>query len=425
MKVGYIGLGAMGRSLAAHLPKVCDLHVYDCSTAAMDTLVAAGAHAASSLADLASDSACIFLCLPRSADVEDVLLAPGGLAESLAAGTVVVDQTSGIPSETRRFAAVLADRGIALIDAPVAGGVPAAIAGSITIMASGAPEAYRKALPLMHAISPKVHRCSDRVGDAQALKSINNIINAAYRMSTLEIVAVGRALGLSIAAMTTALDSGGGRNFITGKLLPAMAAGKSSTDFALALMVKDLDQAIALGVEAGAAMPASGTAREMIRLAFNLLGPEARLDDVVPFMERATGQGFAAKGAAPSAAEAGAAITLIETALAASNLFIVLENAVAAERMGLDLTAIEPILASGSAYSAAAAAAFAAVRGEAAAGPPLAATVEALTRLTALGARHGVTLMMTNTIRTGYLQAAQRGGAGIAALVPSHRTFAQ
>ncbi len=421
MKVGYVGLGAMGRALAAHLPKACDLHVFDRSIAAIDALAAVGAQPADSLAEMAANADCVFLCLPRSADVEQVLLSPGGLADSLPSGAIVIDQTSGIPSETRRFAAALQDRGIAMLDAPVAGGVPAAIGGTITIMASGDPAAYATALPLMQAISPKVSRCSDRLGDAQALKSVNNIINAAYRVGTLEIVAVGRALGLSIATMAGALDGGSGRNFMTAKLLPAIAEGRSSTDFALSLMVKDLDQAIALGMAVGAATPASGVARDLIRIALNMLGPDARLDDMVPFMERVTGQSFTADARALSDAETRSALDLIETAMAASNRFIVLENAAAAARMRLDLAAIEPILASGSAYSHAAAAAFAATRGEPFTAPPLADTIDALTRLADAGARHGVALMMTNTIRTGYLQAARRGGTGIEALASNDR----
>lgn len=403
MKVGYVGLGAMGRALATHLIAAADLHVFDRSASAIATLQELGATPAASLTDLAAGCAVVFLCLPRSADVEQVLFGSGGLAEALSPGTIVIDQTSGIPIQTRRFSDALAARNISLIDAPVAGGVPAAIVGGITIMASGPRDAYQTAHPLLEAITRKVHCCSERVGDAQALKSVNNIINAAYRISILEIAAVGRFLGLSIDQMAEALDAGPGRNFMTAKLLPAIAEGRSSTDFSLALMVKDLDQASALSMEVGASTPASEIARGLIRVALNQLGADARLDDIVPFMEQLTGQAF--MGTAPPMADqdARSALAHIEAVLTVSNRMIVQENILAAARMGLDLVAIEPIIASGSAYSAAATTAFAIARGEAPNRGIDPAECAHLSELAVIAARGGIPLLMLNTIRSRHL----------------------
>lgn len=422
VKVGFIGLGAMGRALARHLPSVCELSVYDLNPTAMEELAAHGAQPASSPAQLGADKDVVFLCLPRSADVETVLFGEAGLESALAPGSIVIDQTSGIPSETRRFAARLAQRGIAMLDAPVAGGVPGALAGTITIMMSGDVAAYEAALPLLHGISPNVYRCSDRVGDAQALKSINNIINAAYRVSTLEIVAVGRAMGLSMATMAQALHENPGRNFMTAKMLPALAEGRASTDFSMALMVKDLNQAIALSEESRASTPLSDLARGLMLTTLNMAGPNARLEDIVPFMERLAGQSFTGAAETTGVGELPApqALELLSNALAAVNQLIVLENAAMATRAGLDLAAIEPILANGSAYSLAAGAAFAAARGEEPVEAPLiGATIETLTQLATIATRKGIPLLITNTVRALYLEQANvfGAGAGIFAMV--------
>jgi hypothetical protein len=172
-----------------------------------------------------------------------------------------------------------------MIDAPVAGGVPAALAGSITVMVSG-PDAYvETASPVLAAISPKVFRCSDRVGDGQAAKLVNNSINSGYRMATLELVAMGSKLGLPLAVMTDALNMGWGSNFTALRLLTSLVRGQPSTNFAMSLMLKDLDQCIALGMEAGAPMPVTTIARGLMQIALNMQGATAGLDEVVPAVE--------------------------------------------------------------------------------------------------------------------------------------------
>lgn len=285
MKIGYIGLGAMGGALARRLVRDHELVVWDMSKKAVDELVEAGASTTATAAALARQCEVVILCLPRSSDVGQVLFGAGGLAEGLSAGQVVVDQTSGIPSETNGFASKLAKAGVGMIDAPVAGGVPSALAGTITIMISGPHDAYEKALPALEAISPKLYHCSSRVGDAQAVKLVNNSINAGYRMATLEIVALGRKLGLTLPAMTEALNGGWGRNFTSKQLLTSLVQGKASTNFALSLMVKDLNQALSLGMECGAPMPVSNIARGLMQIGLNTLGAHATLDDAVKLIE--------------------------------------------------------------------------------------------------------------------------------------------
>lgn len=403
MKVGYVGLGAMGRALAGHLVKDHELIVWDLNPVAIDDFVARGAQAASSLADMGARCDVVILCLPKSANVHQALFGAGGLAENLAPGSVVVDQTSGVPGDTKVFAAALAERDIALIDAPVAGGVPSAIAGQITIMASGADAAFDRVRPVLESISPKVYRCSAQVGDGQAVKAINNMINAGYRMATLEMIAVGRKLGLDAASMTDALNSGTGRSFITYRLLPAVVEERSSTDFALTLMVKDLNQAADLGIATGAPMPISDAARGMMNMALNLLGDDARLDDIVAFVETLTKTKLAGAALPLDGTDdisTADALAMVTTAVALSNRVIMLENAGLASRAGLSAADFAPVITNGSATSREAELLFAKPLGlDDADDRTLATSLAALTRLVKIGAAKGVPMVMANQVR--------------------------
>jgi 3-hydroxyisobutyrate dehydrogenase len=304
ISVGYIGLGAMGGALARRLLASYQLQVWDIDPQATARFESAGAFVAPSPRDLARACNVILLCLPRSADVDRLVFGPEGLLEGLTAGTVLVDQTSGIPEQTRDIARRLDARGIAMIDAPVAGGVAAAEAGRITMMVSGPHAACEKVLPVLQAISPTVVRCGERLGNGQAFKAVNNVMNAACRLATLEAVAMGRKMGLSLTAMTEAINESSGRSRISQVALPALLEGRPSSDFALPLMVKDVDQAIALGTAAGAPMPLAALTRSLLQAGVHMMGPAARLEDMIGFIESMAGTRLAEKaGAAASTQE--------------------------------------------------------------------------------------------------------------------------
>lgn len=281
--------------------------------------------------------------------------------------------------------------------------MPSANAGQITIMASGPDAAFQHVRAILERISPKVFHCSARVGDGQAVKAINNLVNSGYRVSLLELLAIGRRCGLSAAAITKALNAGPGRSFVSGRLLPAIVERRASADFALGLMVKDLNQAAELAVSARIPMPLSDAARSFMNIALNLTGPEARLDDIVQFMERLTGTVFAEEGPVEPLAQADA-LDLVTGAAAACNRIVVLENILLARRLGLDLAAIAPVIAAGSAASAQAEMAFAALAGT---GPRVTDAVEAelqvLTRTADLAAKLGIPALTVNQARSAYL----------------------
>jgi 3-hydroxyisobutyrate dehydrogenase len=311
MKIGYIGLGAMGSALAGRLLKAHTLTVWDINSAATSSFERQGASVAPTAAELARHCDVAVLCLPRSADVRQVVLGPGGLIEGLSAGKLVIDQTSGVPGETFQIAELLAARGVTMIDAPVSGGVSGAAAGTISIMASGADDAWERALVVLKSISPNVFRCGVRVGDAQATKLVNNILSAGCRLAALEVVAFGRKLGLSLKTATEVLNRGVGRNRTSKVMLQTLVDGKpSSSSFAMALMLKDMNQAIALGMTCGASMGLTSIVRAMLQIGVNTLGSDAQLERVLELVESMAGTTITESaavggGPAPRQVEAG------------------------------------------------------------------------------------------------------------------------
>jgi 3-hydroxyisobutyrate dehydrogenase len=304
MRVGYVGLGAMGGPLARHLVGKHRLTVFDLNPSAVGALTELGARAASSCAELARECEIVILCLPRSADVERALFAAGGLAEGLAPGAVVVDQTSGLPEMTREFAGRLGRQGVLMMDAPVSGAMAMAVAGTISIIVSGPRAVFDTAEPVLKDISPNVLYCGERIGDGQALKTVNNLLSVCCRLSTLEIVALGRKLGLSLEAMTRALNCTAGRTYTSRGMLPAIAEGRASTKFQLALQVKDMNQALSLGIEKKVPMPIGNAARGLLQIGLSTLGPHAQLEEMIGVIERMAATRFVAPGSQEKGARA-------------------------------------------------------------------------------------------------------------------------
>ena len=285
MQIGYVGLGAMGGALARRLLREHSLVVFDINHAAVAQFEKAGAAGAFSGADLAGKCDVIMMCLPRSSDVRAAIFASGGLAEGLSANKILIDQTSGNPDETFEMAEQLARQDVLMLDAPVSGGIRGAEAGTIAIMASGPKAAYEQVLSILNSISPNVDYCGNRIGNAQALKSINNAMNAGCRLATLEVVAMGKKMGLSLETMTEVLNKGSGRNRTSQIRLPAMLQGKRSSDFAMALMLKDVNLAVELGVKCRAPMLVTNVVRALLQVGINTLGEAAQIDEIVQLIE--------------------------------------------------------------------------------------------------------------------------------------------
>jgi len=294
MKVGYIGLGAMGSALATHLLQNHSLTVLDLNPSAVASFVARGAYGANDGSEVARRSDVVLLCLPRSSDVRAALFGPNGLADGLKRGSVVIDQTSGMPSETHEMARDLQKHGIKFLDAPVAGGMAAAHARAVSIIVSGDRAALDQFRPVLTDISPNLFYVGERVGNAQTMKAVNNMLNCAVRVATLECVAMGRKLGLPLETMIEALNASCAWNFTSRGMLPALAQGRQSTQFRLALQVKDANQAIDMGAKRDVAMPLSSLAAGVLQIGLNTLGKDAQLEQIIGVIESMAATQFVA-----------------------------------------------------------------------------------------------------------------------------------
>lgn len=284
MKLGFVGLGAMGGALCRRLLGEHDLVVFDRATAAVKALAKEGASPAPDLAALGAQCDLVVTCLPTSRHVREVIFAEGGLAGSLRPGAIIVDMTTGDPKVTIEMARQLEALGLALVDAPVSGGPHGARAGTIAIMVGASAAAFERLKPVLAAISPNIHHCGE-VGTGHAMKLVNNVISAGVRAITFEAVAMGVKNGLSIETCAKVLAVSSGRSYATEITLPLLVSGKVDCNFALGLMFKDVTLATQLGAASSVPMPLGGLVREIYQTGLNSLGAESDVNQLIRLYE--------------------------------------------------------------------------------------------------------------------------------------------
>ncbi|WP_423066072.1 NAD(P)-binding domain-containing protein [Devosia sp. CN2-171] len=356
VSVGYIGLGAMGGSLARHLVAGHNLAVYDLNSETLASFTELGARVAASSRDLAATTDIVIICLPRSSDVERLLFGENGIASALSPGQLIIDQTSGEPALTAKLAGRLAEGGVLYMDAPVSGGIPAAQNRSVTIIASGSEAAWTRGEVVLRAMSTKVFRCGARVGDGQAMKLVTNGIGACYRLATLEMATLWCRFGLPLEQFVAALNASAGANFTSRNMLIGLVEGRPTTNFSMPLMVKDLNGIIDVAARLGIPIPLTSTARSLMQGAIGLFGKEARLEDIVPFTEMLSSVGLRPAHRTegmnlPSGLTPSELSTLLIEAIVACNVIGVLECTRVGLGFGLELEAIARVIDMGSAWS--------------------------------------------------------------------------
>jgi len=178
--------------------------------------------------------------LPNGRIVQDVLTGPNGCAARLPAGAVVIDMSSSAPTDTLALAAQLAKLGVALVDAPVSGGVKRAVDGSLAIMAGGAAADVERVRPILEAMGKSVF-ATGPTGSGHAMKALNNFVSAAGLIAACEALLVGRNFGLAPETVVDVLNASTGRNNSTEvKMKPFVISEAFNSGFSLALMAKDL-----------------------------------------------------------------------------------------------------------------------------------------------------------------------------------------
>lgn len=292
MRVGLVGLGNMGRPMAARVRAAgLPLTVHDVRTDVVHEVAAAcDAVAAPSLAALASTSEVVVTMLPDGLTVRRAVLGPGDcLLTGLATGSIVVDMGSSSPTGTRALGAELAGHGIGMLDAPVSGGVRRAADGTLTIMVGGDPALVARCRPLLDAVGTQRFECGP-LGAGHAMKALNNLVSAAGLLAAGEALLVGQRFGLDPARMLEVLNASTGRNYATEhKLAQFVLSRRFDAGFSLALMVKDLGTALDLADDTGTPAAFAAECRVLWTRAAEALEAGADHTAVVRWLETLAG----------------------------------------------------------------------------------------------------------------------------------------
>jgi 3-hydroxyisobutyrate dehydrogenase len=289
MQVGFLGLGAIGAPMAAHLARPGPLSVWNRTAERAAEFVARHGGIAAASPREAAEADVVITCLGTSADVAGLLEGPDGILAGIRPGTLFLDCTSGDPATSRRIAARLAERGVAFADAPVSGGTNGAEAGTLTVMVGGSAETFARARPVLAAFGERIEHVGP-VGAGDALKAINNALLA------VNILAVGEGLAALVkagVAPRTALDvvnASSGRSFVSEVLVPErVLTGAWPRTFRLALLEKDVAIATGLLAETGVAGPVLELARSLLGAARAELREPADYLDPIRLIEQQAG----------------------------------------------------------------------------------------------------------------------------------------
>ena len=263
--VGFVGIGAMGWPMAANLVKAgFVVRVFDARGAEAQRFAQeVGGEAAPSLRELALSADIVITMLPTSRIVGAVLFDAGGLAAGLRAGAVVIDMSSGVPTETAALAQRLGNQGVELIDAPVSGGVRKAVTGELAIIVGGASTVAARVQPVLRAMGKSITRAGD-VGCGQAMKALNNLVSAGGFLIGIEALLIGKKFGLDPAVMVDILNASTGMNNSTlNKFKQFVLSGSYASGFALDLMVKDIGIALDVAKDVYVDAPFAALCREI------------------------------------------------------------------------------------------------------------------------------------------------------------------
>lgn len=281
LTLGFVGVGVMGRPISRHLmAQGHQLVVYDTNPEAVAHLVALGARAASSLADLAAQAPIVFTSLPSPAVFTQVMTGPGGLHEGTAA-KIVVDLSTVGSRATRHAAQVLAAKGIDLVDAPVSGGAAGAQAGTLAVMVAGRPEAVERVEPLLKAFG-KLFQVGPEAGQAQLLKLLNNMLSSTAFAITSEAFVAGVRGGLDPQVMMAAINAGSGRSGASqDKFMKQVLPGSFDFGFPVASVCKDIGLAIEECEALGVPMFVGNTVRQLWNFAGRQDGMQRDMTELV------------------------------------------------------------------------------------------------------------------------------------------------
>ena len=265
MKIGFIGLGIMGKPMSKNLVKAGhEVLCFDLNKACVDEVVAAGAKGAASVADVAKECAFIITMLPNSPEVRQVALDQGGIADNAKSGALLVDMSSIAPLAAREIHDTLKARGVRMLDAPVSGGEPKAIEGTLSVMIGGAQKDFDEASPVLGAVAASVVRVGE-IGAGNTAKLANQIVVAINIAALAEAMALSTKAGVDPELVFQAIRGGLAGSTVMEAKAPMMLGRNIKPGFKIDLHIKDMGNILETGRAVNMPLPLSAALMEMMQ----------------------------------------------------------------------------------------------------------------------------------------------------------------
>jgi 2-hydroxy-3-oxopropionate reductase len=267
MKIGFIGLGIMGKPMAKNLIKagygliVSDKFAKD----AVAELAAAGAATARTNAEAAAQADVLITMVPNSPQVEEALFGENGAAETLRPGSIVLDCSSINPVSSREIGAKLAVKGVEMMDAPVSGGEPKAIDGTLAFMVGGKPEIFAKVKPILEKMGASVVLCGE-IGAGNVTKLCNQIVVAVNIAAVAEAMTLGQQCGVEPQKIFEAIKGGLAGSTVMNFKAPMMMDQNFKPGFRINLHIKDLNNVVDAAAKYDSPIPLTQSVLEMMKI---------------------------------------------------------------------------------------------------------------------------------------------------------------
>ena len=290
MKIGFIGLGIMGKPMAKNLLKAGhELTVYDLNAAAVEDVCACGAMKAQSAVEAAKNAQVVMTMLPNSPQVKEVMLGQDGVIHAMKAGCVFIDMSSINPIASREIAEDLAKAGVEMLDAPVSGGEPKAIDGTLSFMVGGKQKVFDAYQPLLACMGASVVRCGD-IGAGNVTKLCNQIVVAVNIAAVSEALMLGRKAGVDPQAVYQAIRGGLAGSTVMDAKAPMMLAREFKPGFKIDLHIKDLNNVLDTARSLDSPMLLTNQVMEMMKVLHHDGDGQMDHSALVRFYEKLAGE---------------------------------------------------------------------------------------------------------------------------------------
>lgn len=264
-KIGFIGLGIMGNPMAKNLLKAgYSLTVYDIVADKVKDVVKAGAQAGSSSKDVAAKSELVITMLPNSPEVKEAVLGPDGVLEGAKSGTVLIDMSSIAPLASKAVAEKVKQKGVVMLDAPVSGGEPKAVEGTLAIMVGGPKDMFEKVKDILAVMGASVTLVGD-IGSGNTTKLANQIIVALNIAAMSEAMVLATKAGVDPEKVYQAIRGGLAGSTVLDAKMPLALQGNFKPGFRIELHIKDLANALDTAHELGVPVPLSSVVMEAMQ----------------------------------------------------------------------------------------------------------------------------------------------------------------